>query len=287
MVLGMGFNMKTLNIRLVGFSVLHILGAICIPLLIFLLTSCIHKEEEKADDGPEVSANDIQSAFDKAANKKTLANSKKGDWVLIESTQQIFTEPPQFSGLLSKQIYSMTQNSNIYDLEILKRVYDISQSPPVVSNESIEKCQVYTDGSDHSCRYSPMRVSQKAAGPDLSKANYSQFSSTHQLQPRGNSTSYHNLIVSQSAIRPPKLVSDKASCGGVPNCLLNITTIQFDETTYVDGERTRYRHEMDFSGDAPFLAIVLRHCIKWNYKTENRYLPAELCDRAVNFEYGL
>lgn len=279
--------MRTWNIRLLGFSILHVLGTLAIPALIFLLTSCIKKEDDKIDDGPEVSAQQVGLAFSNAASGKTLADSKKGDWSLIETTQRIFTGQPEIAGLTSKEMVNMVENGDLYDLQILKSVYDYAQTPPVVSNQSIENCQVLKDGSQHSCAYSPMIASTKLVGPDLSAYHFSRTNNNNEIQAMaGGTSSYHNLSVTQKTSEPPALVKNRANCGNVPGCLLHITTIEFDEIRIEDGERTRYHHEFDFSKDAPFLSIIQRHCVKWNYKAENRYLPALLCESAVNFIYG-
>lgn len=288
MVLGMGFNMRTMDVRFWGFSALHLLATLAIPALLYLLTGCSRIEDEVIENGPEVQAAAISSEIMTAMEGKTLADVVVGDKTMMLNTQKVFTNPEESTGLNLKEVLekSAPDANGIIDIKILNTVYD---SNGQVTKQDTEACQVMSDGSAHNCEYSPLFVSsetQRSSTIEIPQQHYVRAWEFFNLSPRNNRTTFHNLSVSRGTEEVPSNVKNEPNCGNVPGCILNVVNIQFDQVSVVDGERTRYRHEMKLTKDVPFLGAVMNHCIKFIYKVENKYVPVTLCDRLVDFRYG-
>lgn len=280
--------MRTMDVRLIGFSILHLAGTLAIPVLIFLLTGCIKKEEPEPNDGQEVQAIAIATEIVGAMEGKTLVDSKVADYVLFQHTEQVFTNPEQTPQLYSKELTSKNEGPDTFALDILNITYEVdSNGQPKVVDQQVERCEVLKDGSQHNCNSSPMSVSVKSTEARqtlFEGANYTRSFTNY--QPSSATRTYHNLSVVKTQEAPPALVANAENCRGIPNCILNVTKIEFDEVVR-DGEaRTRYHHEMVVTRDVPFLGAIMRHCVRYNHKFENRYFPVTLCEKLADLRIG-
>jgi hypothetical protein len=108
-------------------------------------------------------------------------------------------------------------------------------------------------------------------------------------------TSYHQLKVSERIAAPPKLVQDSPNCGGIPNCLIHITDIEFDQVNWLSYNKGDKIHiKISTSKDVPYLSRILEKCqqgsvpIKQEGKPEKDWprLLVTFCETVRNFKKG-
>lgn len=108
-------------------------------------------------------------------------------------------------------------------------------------------------------------------------------------------TSYHQLKVSERMASPPKLVQDSPNCGGIPNCLIHVTDIEFDQVNWLSYNKGDKIHiKISTSKDVPYLSRILEKCqqgsvpIKQEGKPEKDWprLLVTFCETVRNFKKG-
>jgi hypothetical protein len=121
---------------------------------------------------------------------------------------------------------------------------------------------------------------------------FPQMSQYEDDEPR---VSYHQLKVTERITPPPKAVQDSANCGGIPNCLIKVTDIEFDQVnwlTYNKGDKIHVK--ITTSKDVPYLSRILEKCqqgsvpIKQEGKPEKDWprLLVTFCETVRNFQKG-
>ncbi|MEO0336636.1 MAG: hypothetical protein AAF202_09580, partial [Pseudomonadota bacterium] len=99
--------------------------------------------------------------------------------------------------------------------------------------------------------------------------------------------SYHDLSVKQLRMAPPPIVSAKEDCGGVPNCELQITRIQYDKAEWSSSsDFQKITYEYDISIDPPYSGLIVRECIATQVKVEKRKYFVRNCMNMRDLLYG-
>jgi hypothetical protein len=106
---------------------------------------------------------------------------------------------------------------------------------------------------------------------------------------------YHQLKLTERTIAPPNLVRESANCGGIVNCQINITDVEFDQVNwraYNKGDKIHIK--ITTSKDVPYLSRILEKCqqgsvpIKQEGKPEKDWtrLLVTFCETIRNFKKG-
>jgi hypothetical protein len=108
-------------------------------------------------------------------------------------------------------------------------------------------------------------------------------------------TTYHQLKVTQRIIEPPKLVKEIPNCAGIPNCLINVTDIEFDQVNWLSYNKGDKIHvKITTSKAVPYMSRILEKCqqgsvpIKQEGKPEKDWprLLVTFCETVRNFQKG-
>lgn len=98
---------------------------------------------------------------------------------------------------------------------------------------------------------------------------------------------YHNYTKKEFISPPPAQVVKQDNCGGIPNCEIHVTELEYDEVYwYQNGSTKRLRHKLQLSKDVPYQATILNQCVTATGKVGSQFILVEQCQPVVNFKFG-
>jgi hypothetical protein len=212
---------------------LHLLLALATPIVVLLLTGCLKGQARPGVLGPEVSAEQVNAALQKQMNSGNLGNMKVGQYVDFAVTQRIEGEDFD-SPVGSRHVEVINRQDDATTATFTMRItQDALQSNG--SNQT-----VVTEDSITLKKTSSLSAQGLAA--NVNAAADSQ------------KTTFHNLAESDGVMDPPDSVKNRAGCGGMSSCSLNVHYLQFDMAVWSDA--TNYQKisfDFAFSTQSPYL----------------------------------
>jgi hypothetical protein len=76
-----------------------------------------------------------------------------------------------------------------------------------------------------------------------------------------STATYHNLVISTSMVAPPASVQTRTNCVGLTNCLIQVTTVDFDQVTNDGTSDDRSHFTFQLSPTVPYFARQLNECV--------------------------
>lgn len=295
-----------------------LISSLLILMALYLLSCSKPASGTKTDYGPQVTADQKDDSISKAMGPRTILSVKQSEYVLSQFSQHAYTGAPEATGATRKRVHTLlttAQNPQIPKDQYWLKFYneDISFKPggQNITNAYLsESCL-----NDNPLRYCDRTV--YSVGPGLNTLGQTLESRGFTMVPQGlhldgglnfspcspfsaeeakdiersspgYHITYHALKEQGLSVQPPPLVTEKTNCGGIPNCKINISHIEYDEILWNDvGGNVRYHCTFEFSNEVPYLASLLRNCIDFLYKTsDGRQVPVTLCADVIDFETG-
>lgn len=261
------------NWKMVGFSILHFLGAIGIPVILALTVGCIKKEEFENEDGPEISFETIENAELNAQEERNFLDVQKDDWVHYEYSVSSFTSPRQPYQAEARSIENRRDLGDNVELVIRQLIYKYNDDgDPVLDSDAASTVLI-------------SKITGYSTGPGASATKSNLISSQGFKPAAGNDEyTYHNFSWTQGEIDPPLVVKQKPSCGGVPNCRLRVNTIVYDQIHKTTRQKDRFT--LVYSVDTPLNGFLVSMCRRGNVQIGHLTVPGTQCLDLVNFRYG-
>lgn len=311
MALGMGFHMKN-KLFLITIILMQTLG-------------CMKDLDKKLTYGPEVPRNIVVSSLKTAIGPTDSPEQiLKDEFVHFETTRQIRGIPEV--SLLSQTAITVvdrkvtTNQWQINHVEVLQN-YDLSDSnnvPPKIisedhqcwekSSQNASECEIDVAAKKQSNK---MAQDYKEAANDLTNTDrFFNFSFEDQIYPFKQmgtkqcifedpeiptECSYHNVSTKTFKAVPPAAVKNSDNCRNIPNCLIDVTVIEFDEVNWdVDPEGHKIHYRFVISPDVPKLSRRLQVCKQGSVQIKIPDKPIEeaprflvtFCDTVLDFIPG-
>ncbi len=267
---------------------------------LLLFISCMKEPKTEITYGPPIQRKKIALELQKAIGEDdSPGDFRKEDAVLKENTRQIrgraaidvlsrtnFTIVDRIEIENQWQI-SVTENFQQFDPGNPTHLIDpiIREDPRCFNKETFirENCET------PSLRLNQKNTQEKEAY--LVPLNVFQQSTLEDDE----ILSYHNLIVKNYRIAPPIYLERDPQCGGIPDCLINVTEVGFDRVNWTnDPNGYKIHFSLKISKDVPQLARYLETCQQGSVqiisegqdpKTAPRFLVT-FCETVRDFKQG-
>lgn len=101
-------------------------------------------------------------------------------------------------------------------------------------------------------------------------------------------TTLHNLKVTDGLFYIPEKVKLRPNCGGLSNCTEPIKTVDitFDEVTWAGGVGSKVSHYYRLSKEVPYYAAILHSCFQYWISYQSRLVPITQCSDIRDFTIG-
>lgn len=267
---------------------------------LLLLTNCIKEPKTEISYGPPIQRKKIALELQKAIGVDDSPGAfRKEDAVLKENTRQIrgraaidvlsrtnFTIVDRIE-LANQWQISVTENFQQFDPGNPTHLIDpiIREDPRCFNKETFVR---------ENCESPSLNLNQKSTQENeayLNPLNVFQQSSLEDEE----ILSYHNLIVKNYRVAPPISLERDAQCDGIPECLINITEVNFDRVNWTnDPNGYKIHFSLKISKDVPQLARYLETCQQGSVqvisegqdpKTAPRFLVT-FCETVRDFKQG-
>ncbi len=219
---------------------LHLLTAMSIPFVLTLLMSCMKAEEEKADFGPEVPADQIDLALSKAIHNADLSYTAVGQYLSYSVVRRLENE-------------ETTINLGSTHVAVFDKTCDpVDCSDKLTFTLKIEKTTRQSDNTFEVLRTeeplvlrrSPVVPASNSPGQLNSKSLAK--SKVGALGKLPTKVTFHRLRESDGNIEVPAAVKNRPSCGGLSPCELPVHYVQFDMIQWFNDE-TYQKISLDFA----------------------------------------
>lgn len=294
------------------------------PLSLFLLfyivlnCGCMKKESDKIDYGPEVNKDKMSSALKDALGTTTSVAIKQGDFVQTDTSRIIRGRDKidllQSVGLsVVKKVESPSQwQMNLVEEKV---TYDLTGAQPPKKllreySDCISKingkavaCEITFDVNNFDMKnmdaeYKANSVnSVNSSYPDqmLALNEFILFDTKEKTAEDPPKVTFHKLQVKKYLGDPPVPVRDSKDCGGIPNCKLNLTELQFDQVYWnKDGTADKIHVKIITSKEVPYLANPVEKCQQGSIPVPQKgedpknapRLLVTFCETVRNFQKG-
>ncbi len=239
----MGFRMSFRSIRensgAIVLGAVHVLLALSLPFILALIVGCQKIEEEQPDYGPEVAGTEIDLALSKAIHGASFDATCVGQYVKYNVTPRLENE--EVTTLLG------TTHVEVFDREDTateaKFMLRITQSERLTGNGQFE-VRVTEE---------PL-VLQKVSLVGATSTKAFEAKAVQTAERKIDRITYHNLREFTQTEDAPKAVRERAGCGGLSPCSLEVRYIRFNMVQwYDDGTRQKVAFDFAFSTQTPFL----------------------------------
>jgi len=256
----------------------HALRKISVVTSALIALSCIKQlKEEPPALGPEVSFEKVEMEFSKAVymNPREI---KIGQETVLEANRRIENQDPARPvGTTKLRVIDQFENDSALCFVISVTTQEAGKEP-VGPTESFLTFWKIPPNDSKPCA---SRGLVELKVPVVLKA-------IHRIRSKGAvvRTTYHNLIVEAGTEPPPPAVQKRENCGGVENCLLPVTRLQFDQADwYSDGTYDVFRQSLLLSNKAPYLAAILDRCISGSVPVDGRHYYVRDCEFVTDFKF--
>jgi hypothetical protein len=249
------------------FMMFHALLALLIPFLIFALVGCTSDYNgEPVDYGPEVPIANVINALKLPSKDIDPTKMKEGAFVHFQTVQVIGANEiysviadtgqtikkreetdAQVTFSLEEEKYSYKQGQKpdhlVRDFNL---IFDKPTKSPVGSTEV--PVDPSASASALSSALAPLVAGSKAASGLVS----GEVSGGPVVNAQEVKVTYHNLRTSLSQVAPPAGVASKAGCLGLPQCLMTLHNVSFDQVAWnPSGPPDRIHFEFAVSPHVP------------------------------------
>jgi hypothetical protein len=219
------------------------------------LSGCIKGADvDKTDFGPEEKIEDVSNALSKPTEGMNPLDIKVGEFFAIEDTQEL-AGGAAFAILkdTGATITGKTEDSThvMFSGVIHEATYQNDGSVSKVSREGNLLCVSKVQGG--------------CGEESSSSVKTLAFTSPEKLLSQAVNTkavrqTFHKLTTSVQQVQPPARVRARPNCLGIPNCLITIHRIGFDQVIWEDEKPTRVHIDAVMSADVPYLSRNLSTC---------------------------
>lgn len=260
-------------------AVIHVSCLVVIPVMISVMTSCMDKPKVKnADLASEVSAESVDDAFNKAFMSANPYQTTEEQAVLFRYDYRVEASDPidyQQEVHAVKRIVNTPETFTIVYDETLTDLE--SNAPDVTKEREMEFNPILAPSSANftlmSRKISP-QVYQLAAQSHI--IPYADREYTRQT--------FHGLRVSELTRPAPEHVQERENCGGLPNCEMRITRINYEMALwYSDVDYDKIMSEVEISTDVPFLGTVISDCSTQQQFIDDRDYVIRTCKKLRDF----
>lgn len=288
-------------------------------LALALCSSCIKKPELAGiDSGVKAEALDVQKAVSKAwGNADPALLMRKNDFVYITVEQTIqgypTTIPVDEGQTVTERNRAVVDNRNVihhkiahqvrefktdgtYDTSTQSEDFDVTDTLPLtaqaVEQSGLSSREAATKALDRlSTRSDDGTVRQRDISFDVAQYLFQVCT----LEPTdGTKVECYNLTTSNEVRPAPPLVASQPNCGGLPECLMHVTTVDFDVIlTLPDADHTKEKlsYHVAISPDVPYVARVVDFCTSGlvRVQSNDQKIPilVRTCKMVRNFNYGI
>jgi hypothetical protein len=225
----------------------------------FLLSSCLEKIEEKeAPLGKAASDQQVSDAIDKATEGVSLWNSKVGHYTEYEYNARIELNSVFRLGKVDRELLAIKENEKTHNFVYLENYFEYEMSGAI--KDEWHKEQV-------------IQVAKRMSAFSLVKSN-SNFvcdgiDETDSSGDTYDCLKYFNLGFKYMKMDVPVAIKNRANCGGVSGCQLNVRFLAYDEVKWRKNEavkKAEYKmyitpevpHLFPESGIPPVLSLCIR-----------------------------
>lgn len=290
-----------------------------------VLAGCMKSPSDKIEYGPIVDKKTMSKALGDAMGKSTPLEILKGDFVQTDTLRLI--RGREVIDLLESVGLTVTAKTETDHQQVMtiveeKITYDPAapQDPPKKIIREFTDCINKRTAKGEACEaisgtlfgVMPQEkiIETQYTIEDQSQLLTREFSSPITLlqlikpmnavfkmttSEEDSGVTYHKLSVKKYVGSPPHLVRISKDCGGIPECKINISEVQFDQVFWNrDGKGEKIHVKILTSQDVPYLAQVLEKCqqasVPIQKKGEENDNPVRLlvtfCETVRNFQKG-
>jgi hypothetical protein len=277
-----------------AFAGLHLLLTLSLPFVLVFLFGCKRAKEEKADLGPEVSADAIDAALSKAITGATLDGLHVGEYLnyvvlrRLENADSVMLMGGTNVAIIDAQD-SANQTQTKYTLQINKTYRKDDGS---FQNVATEDALVVKKPGAAAIPMSLIAPPQKPLR--LSAKSLTAWAAST-VSAKAGRTSFHRLRESDDVIDPPDKVRSKPDCGGLVGCRIPVHYIKFDLVQWFsDSEYQKIALQFGFSLRTPFLpfgegfdqfsGLMVIDCRSTYVQLETRNVFVEDCQQLEDFQ---
>jgi hypothetical protein len=256
---------------------LHFVAALGLPLvLLILLSACKKAHEERSGLGTEATSQDLDNIVAKAIRGASLAQLQKNQMIVYENNRRLAGQDA--TSLLGSHLATVIDRQDT----------DTSQIT-IHHAEMIRKTDSFFNLEYEDTLQVPI-IKTSEIGSLMAKATHANDFETLALSRLTTplKTTFHNLRTSEADIAAPEDAAKRANCGGLANCKLHVTYIQYDEIKwYSDSDYDRYRYDFAFTSDLPYmnglLGVMVNGCVGMNVPVGNRRIFVRDCQFLRDF----
>jgi hypothetical protein len=270
---------------------------------------------------------ELKNEFKQDYKNSLIANSfgtgsardlQKGEYSLVQYTQKAYTSSPLEVGLTATDILDRIEpNESHPDTTIFKiktREVSFDSEGNKIENHSVDEIEVRMSSGSTDQAVQKASQSQKSwnedltalypisnpAGQqkgsdlirtldDLEESSYAPCSliTYEDSLPSNYRVTFHELSQSVNRTDPPESVKKSPTCGGVPDCKITASDIEYDEVLWApNGSNQKFRCIFRISPDTPYFSAVLKRCVKFLATIADKKVPIESCANTINFQFG-
>jgi hypothetical protein len=244
------------NVQIYAFSILHALGALLLPFLIFLLGGCVEPELVNKP-GPEIPCEEIDKALNASAPGPWTF--QVGEFSYQQETAAPVNQPPALTSEISMLVLSVT---------------------PIAGYPGYSSLQIATTVDSRDENGQPKRDTDE--GPIDAPFGFQVCRAPK--TPIVKET-YHNFVVTTGTMPAPMVPLSECD-PKFPGCMINITTLRFDQLVTINtGEVLPGHVQIITSNEAPYLSRVLQNCFTFPVEADGRRIPVTRCTTVKNFRF--
>jgi hypothetical protein len=235
-----------------------------VPLLII---ACVKEPKTELVYGPEVPKEKIAIELQKAIGLNDSPGLIRAEEVVLKETTRSIRGRPVLDILSTSEVTVVerieTQTQwQIKDVEKLQNYdpADPTNTPPPIVRED-HKCWSKETLDREECELAPSAFKNSVASKTAEQmlTPFGQFKQSS-VDPE-KTISYHNLNIKTYQATPPSSVANDPTCRGIPNCLVNVTEVEFDRVNWTENpEGYKIHYTIKVSPDVPQLSRFLESC---------------------------
>lgn len=287
--LGMGFDLMK-----------SFLYTVALIFMVLSLVAC--SKDEDQDFGPEVDKNQISEIQKKALSKSDPSKLRKGEFVYLIRTQDIFSGSTPIKSLLSEEGITVTDREEFPEYSILTIVRETIEHSGketisakfkdvyYLANEAAQTLPApqqttTSDGSVTPTEPAAPETTPVAQTPVQQKED----APADEAAPEDDGCpgcTYHNLTVREERVRRPGKVEEREPCPPGKDCTIAATHIFYDVVIREEGQSPRKNQvELLISTDTPYFGNILKNCITTAVTFEDARPLVRQCTAVLDYQF--
>lgn len=254
----MGLYMKPLS----SVILLFLTSVATVTVLVFGCSDELR--EEKGELGPEVDGNLVIEAIDKARGSRNILELQETNAVHFETNQKVEMGGPQ---VVLDEIYSVFHRAETEEtIKIVMTKTEITYPDGMDGEPSVRKVEmdpIYIPKSSPQGNVTPQNSDKPTpfySAKEVNAITQGKLLSVSSKDENNRKLTFHNFKIAKFKKAPPHNVREAKNCLGIPDCLLEVTQINFDLVEWDGDDWQKTNFEMLLTADANFLATDLYIC---------------------------